>query len=285
MLRSMYSSISGLRNFQQKLDVTSNNIANVNTFGFKKGRVTFKDMVSQQIAGATGPDEVRGGSNPRQIGLGVQLGTIDTVHTQGSLQSTNRELDLGIDGDGFFIVADREGNPYYTRAGNFYLDENGYIVTGDGYYLLGEVDNGDDADLIINNKNLYRIQIDPDVESFSIGENGVIVTVESGDTTANEIATIQLAYFANPEGLQKAGSNLYIETANSGSPFDDDTGGIASPGEDGTGRIVAGTLEMSNVDLAEEFTEMIVAQRGFQANTRGITTADEILQELMNIKR
>src|SRR5690625_1158523 len=108
MLRSMYSSISGLRNFQQKLDVTSNNIANVNTFGFKKGRVTFKDMVSQQIAGATGPDEVRGGSNPRQIGLGVQLGTIDTVHTQGSLQSTNRELDLGIDGDGFFIVADRE---------------------------------------------------------------------------------------------------------------------------------------------------------------------------------
>lgn len=272
MLRSMYSSISGLRNFQQKLDVTANNIANVNTFGFKKGRVTFKDMVSQQIAGATGPtDGGRGGSNPRQIGLGVQLGTIDTIHTQGSLQSTNRELDLGIDGDGFFIVGDDEaGNYYYTRAGNFYLDEDGYIVNGDGLYLLQE--------------NNQRIRIAPGVESFSIGENGVIVTVESGDTTANEIATIQLAYFANPEGLQKVGSNLYQVSANSGN-FDDGTAGIAPPGENGTGKIVAGTLEMSNVDLAEEFTEMIVAQRGFQANTRGITTADEILQELMNIKR
>lgn len=294
MLRSMYSSISGLRNFQQKLDVTSNNIANVNTFGFKKGRVTFKDMVSQQIAGATGPtDGGRGGSNPRQIGLGVQLGTIDTVHTQGSLQSTNRELDLGIDGDGFFIVTDSYednniGTTFFTRAGNFYLDEEGYIVTGDGYYLLGKV--GNDLQNANGIDDLRPIQIDAEVESFSIGENGIVTVVKTnedgdGETEAEDHALIHLAYFANPEGLQKVGSNLYIETANSGSPFDDDTGGIAPPGEDGTGRIVAGTLEMSNVDLAEEFTEMIVAQRGFQANTRGITTADEILQELMNIKR
>src|SRR5690625_4842805 len=114
MLRSMYSGISGMRNMQTKLDVIGNNIANVNTFGFKKGRATFKDLVSQQIAGATAPGQDRGGVNARQVGLGMQLASIDTIHTQGSLQNTNRELDLGISGDGYFIVQDDEMT-YYTR--------------------------------------------------------------------------------------------------------------------------------------------------------------------------
>ncbi|SDG98073.1 flagellar hook protein FlgE [Alteribacillus persepolensis] len=264
MLRSMYSGISGMKNFQQKLDVTGNNIANVNTFGFKKGRATFKDMVSQQIAGATAPTDVRGGVNPRQIGLGTQLGTIDTIHTQGSLQNTNRELDLGISGDGFFQVADEDDQTFYTRAGNFYLDEEGNIVNGDGFYLVGE-----DGDV--------PLSIPIEAESFSIGENGQISYIEDGDL--EEGSQIALAQFDNPEGLEKAGDNLYQASANSGEPAEE------LPGEGGAGILVPGTLEMSNVDLSEEFTEMIVAQRGFQANTRGITTADEVLQELMNLKR
>src|SRR5690625_218918 len=136
MLRSMYSGIAGLRGFQSKLDVIGNNIANVNTFGFKKGRVTFKDMISQQIQGASSPQENRGGTNPRQVGLGSQLSSIDTIHTPGSAQSTSRPLDLAISGEGFFIVND--GNlSYYTRAGNFYLDTRGNLVNADGLYVQG----------------------------------------------------------------------------------------------------------------------------------------------------
>ncbi|MFB5660559.1 flagellar basal body rod protein FlgG [Alteribacillus sp. HJP-4] len=263
MLRSMYSGISGMRNFQQKLDVTGNNIANVNTFGFKKGRATFKDMVSQQMAGATAGDPAgRGGSNPRQIGLGSQMGSVDTINTQGSLQNTNRELDLGISGEGYFMLDDGE-DTFYSRAGNFYLDENGTLVNTYGYNVLDEAGNS--------------IQIPADAQSFSIGSNGDVNVVIDNDTEVE--ATIGIANFANPEGLEKAGNNLFIPSANSGDPIE------TTAGEDGTGELVAGVLEMSNVDLSEEFTEMIVAQRGFQANTRGITTADEVLQELMNLKR
>ncbi|MFZ4454159.1 flagellar basal body rod protein FlgG [Salibacterium aidingense] len=268
MLASMYSGISGMRNFQQKLDVTGNNISNVNTFGFKKGRATFKDMVSQQIAGATAPDGGMGGSNPRQVGLGSQLASIDTVHTQGSLQNTNRELDLGISGDGFFRVQDGDDNVFYTRAGNFYLDEDGTLVNADGYNVL---DTNDE-----------EITIDLNAQDFSIGANGDVNITDADGNTNDNPPTISLVNFANPGGLQKEGNNLYTESVNSGDADDDNTG---APGENGTGELVAGTLEMSNVDLSEEFTEMITAQRGFQANTRGITTADEVLQELMNLKR
>ncbi|RSL33173.1 flagellar basal body rod protein FlgG [Salibacterium salarium] len=264
MLASMYSGISGMKNFQQKLDVTGNNLANVNTFGFKKGRATFKDMVSQQIQGPTAAqDGGMGGSNPSQVGLGAQMGSIDTVQTQGSLQNTNRDLDLGISGDGFFKVGDGDEGEHYTRAGNFYLDDQGDLVNSDGYYVLDEDDNS--------------ISIDEEAESFSIGSNGdVNMTLPDGTETAG---TISLTSFSNPGGLEKNGSNLFNVSVNSGDP---ETG---APGENGTGNLVAGTLEMSNVDMSEEFTEMITAQRGFQANTRGITTADEVLQEIMNLKR
>ncbi|KYD29582.1 flagellar basal body rod protein FlgG [Parageobacillus toebii] len=264
MLRSMYSGISAMRNFQTKLDVIGNNIANVNTYGFKKGRTIFKDLVSQQIAGASGPTANRGGVNPKQVGLGSQLAAIDTVHTQGSLQTTGRPLDLAISGDGFFVLGDKNGgNHVYTRAGNFYLDKDGNIVNADGLYLLG-----------IGNK---LINIPSSAESFSIGSDGTVNYIENG--SLKSAGQIQLAKFNNNDGLEKAGDNLFRQTANSG------TATTGAPGANGTGTIVAGTLEMSNVDLAEEFTEMIVAQRGFQANTRIITTSDEILQELVNLKK
>lgn len=263
MLRSMYSGISGMRGFQTKLDVIGNNISNVNTSGFKKGRVTFQDMMSQTTRGAQAAEAGRGGINPMQVGLGSQVGSVDNIHTQGFLQSTGRPLDVAIEGDGFFKVSDGE-NIYYTRAGNFYLDDAGNVVTADGYFLLQD-DNS-------------TIQIDPSTtQSFSIAKNGDVNIVTADGTNSDQ--KIGITIFANPEGLEKVGGSLYIESQNSGEAQH------GAPGINGAGDLAASSLEMSNVDLAEEFTEMIVSQRGFQANTRIITTSDEILQELVNLKR
>ncbi|WP_252313471.1 flagellar basal body rod protein FlgG [Sinobaca sp. H24] len=263
MIKSMYSSIAGMKNFQQKLDVTSNNIANVNTFGFKKGRATFQDMISQQMGGgAQAAAGGQGGINGKQIGMGSKMGSIDTVHTQGSLQNTGRQLDLGVTGEGFFQVNNGEED-LYTRSGNFYLDEAGTVVNAEGMILQGE----DGA-----------INIPADAQSFSVSTDGAVnITNAAGDN--ENVGQIVLTTFNNPEGLEKAGGSTYRVTDNSGAGVQD------IPGVDGRGDVISGTLEMSNVDLADEFTEMIVAQRGFQANTRGITTADEILQELMSLKR
>lgn len=270
MLRSMYSGISGLKNFQTKLDVIGNNIANVNTYGFKKGRTVFKDLYSQTVAGASAPGENRGGVNPKQVGLGSQLSTIDTIHAAGSTQFTGNTLDLAIEGDGYFRLQDGEAEEYlYTRAGNFYLDSGdgdvARIVDGDGRYLMDTDGNA--------------IEVDLAATSLSIGQDGSVNYVLDGVLTTwdNPIALVK---FSNPGGLEKVGGNLFQESANSGEPSDEVT-----PLEEGLGAIKSGSLEMSNVDLSEEFTEMIVAQRGFQANTRIITTSDEILQELVNLKR
>jgi|SRR5699024_9647327 len=265
MLRSMYSGISGMKGFQTKLDVVGNNIANVNTTGFKKGRVTFQDMISQTTSGAQASTANRGGINPVQVGLGSKVGSIDNVHTEGFSESTGRGLDLAIDGNGMFVVEDGDTR-YYTRAGNFYLDDNGTLVNADGYRVQSV--EGNDITIPIDN-----------VQSYSISENGVINIVdENGDPS--EVATIGLANFSNPEGLEKIGNNLYRNSANAGLEAT-----LSQPDDEGVGKVVEGFLEMSNVDLAEEFTEMIVSQRGFQANTRIITTSDEILQELVNLKR
>ncbi|GIN18937.1 MAG TPA: flagellar hook-basal body complex protein [Bacillus bacterium] len=269
MLRSMYSGISGMKNFQTKLDVIGNNIANVNTYGFKKGRVTFKDMVSQTISGASAGDGARGGVNPKQVGLGSQLASIDTVDTQGSLQTTGRVLDLGIQGDGYLIVEDVSGMAKYTRAGNLFFDNNGYLVTASGDIVQGYNADG----------QLEGIRIeDPEtISNLSIGEDGVISYKKGEDS--NSDWTIAVARFPNNGGLEKVGENYYIHTNAAGAVAN------GRPTEGGAGKLVSGTLEMSNVDLSEEFTEMIVTQRGFQANTRIITTSDEILQELVNLKR
>ncbi|OLN22783.1 flagellar basal body rod protein FlgG [Domibacillus antri] len=322
MLRSMYSGISGMKNFQTKLDVIGNNISNVNTYGFKKGRTIFKDMVSQQLAGATAPTAIKGGTNPRQVGLGAQLAAIDTNHTTGSLQTTGRTLDLAISGDGFFQVAEsanagRTGftNEVFTRAGNFYLDSDGYLVNGDGLFVVGygarergtpavyptpnqigapnpaptaaqlplttetiagflpeDTGNGN-ADI-----PYQPIQIPTDAQSMSIGADGTVTFVDAAGVL-RWAGQLVIAKFSNPEGMEKVGGNYFQQTTASGGEA------LAAPGLSGNGEIVAGTLEMSNVDLSEEFTEMIVAQRGFQANTRIITTSDEILQELMSMKR
>ncbi|WP_079529852.1 flagellar basal body rod protein FlgG [Halobacillus hunanensis] len=302
MLRSMYAGISGMKGFQAKLDTIGNNIANVNTYGFKKGRVTFQDMMSQTVSGAQGPiqgaggDNVRGGVNPSQVGLGSQIGSIDTIHTQGNRQTTNRPLDLAIEGDGMFILAEgtaasgidtaaktvalEDVNLSFTRAGNFYLDDDGAIVNAEGKYVIGETDTG----------TAGVITIPEDAQSFSIQSDGTVNYVNNQGELA-VAGQIRLAQFSNPSGLQKIGGNSFQLTENAGVFTANDDGELATlqdllvAGQGGTGQMVSGALEMSNVDLAESFTEMIVAQRGFQANTRIITTSDEILQELVNLKR
>lgn len=266
MLRSMYSGISGLKNFQTKLDVIGNNIANVNTFGFKKGRTTFSDQISQTIAGATAPSATtagKGGTNGKQVGLGASLASIDTIATQGSMQNTGRQLDLSISGNGYFVVNDGKSD-YYTRAGNFYLDNKGQIVNSDGLYLGA--------------KGTGPYKIPSDAQSFSIGTDGTISYVQANGTL-DSTQKFQIATFSNPEGLDKAGTNLFRGSSNSGAAA------LTAPEANGAGSIKSGFLEMSNVDLSEEFTEMIVAQRAFQSNTKIITTSDEILQELVNLKR
>ncbi|WP_019721090.1 flagellar basal body rod protein FlgG [Heyndrickxia coagulans] len=254
MLRSLYSGVSGMKNFQTELDTIGNNIANVNTYGYKKGRVTFKDAISQTLVSATR------GTSAQQVGLGSQIGSIDTVDTSGSPESTGRPLDFAITGNGYFRVRDGH-DTYYTRAGNFYFDNKRRLVNSEGFAVL---DTGG-----------RPITLGADVKNFSVATDGTI-----SDQNGNTIGIISIATFQNPAGLTKAGGNLYT-TANSNAGKVT----VSQPGQDGAGTIKSGYLEMSNVDLSEELTNMIVAERGFQANTRIITTSDEILQELVNLKR
>src|SRR5699024_8812651 len=263
MLHSMYADISRMKEFQTKLDEIGNNIANVNTSGFKKERVTFQYMMKQTTAGAQGPTANRGGVNPQQVGLGSQLGTIDNLHTQGFLQTTGNPLDLALEGDGMFVLDTPEGRAY-TRAGNFYLDNDQNIVNADGYYLLNSGEN--------------PINIPAEAKSINVQKDGTVNYVDE-DGSTQEAGRIALALFSNPGGLEKIGGNLFLDTNNAG------LAGLVEAESEGAASIASGALEMSNVDLAEEFTEMITAQRGFQANTRIITTSDEILQELVNLKR
>lgn len=293
MLRSMYAGISGMKGFQTNLDVIGNNIANVNTSGFKKGRVTFQDLMSQMTSGAQGPTNDRGGTNAKQVGLGSKLGTIDDIHTQGFRQTTDNPLDFEIEGDGMFVLASGvdadngeeveldDADVAYSRAGNFYLDENGHIVNPQGHYLIGFGADNEGEEVDYETQSILKIP--DDAESFSVETNGTINYVENGETKiAGQVA---LANFSNPAGLEKAGDSLYRDSPNAGLVRDGENIALITPEENGAASIVSGALEMSNVDLSDEFTDMITAQRGFQANTRIITTSDEILQELVNLKR
>ncbi|MEW5762003.1 MAG: flagellar basal-body rod protein FlgF [Bacillota bacterium] len=268
MLRSLYSGITGLRTHQVRMDVVANNIANVNTTGFKSARANFQDVLAQTIG--------RTAINTTQVGLGVGLAAIDNVFTQGPLQTTGRVLDLAIEGNGFFVVkpVDSGGttidNQMYTRDGTFYLDKNGYLVNAQGYRVQDE-----------GGTDIQFTTVTPDkIATISIGTDGKITATGTDGTT--EEHTIGLVTFNNVESLQRVGSNLWDVTAGLTQP---DPPVIGAPGQEGRGIVRSGYLEMSNVDLAQEFTTMITTQRGYQANARIITTSDELLQELVNLKR
>lgn len=268
MLKSLYSGVSGMKAFQNKLDIIGNNIANVNTVGFKKSRAVFQDILTQNISGATAPTTTQGGINPKQIGLGVKTAAVDTLQTPGSPMTTNIGTDLAIDGDAFFVVSpNSSGTPsLLTRAGNFTRDANGDLVNSNGYYVMDKTG----ANKITIDSNTYS--------SFSIDNNGNVNAVNKTTGAISTLGTIGTAIVSNPGGLEKVGNTMFAVTKNSGAAKIQD---ISSNG----GTINSGVLEMSNVDLTEEFTEMIVAQRGFQANARTITTSDSILQEVVDLKR
>ena len=273
MMRSMYSGISGIRAHQVKMDVVANNIANVNTVGFKASRVTFQEVLNQTIQPAfasTGIGESIGGINAQQIGLGVSVGSIDTLMGPTGVQRTDRPFDVSISGEGFFLVTDGT-DTLYTRAGNFYIDGGdgdssiGYLVTSTGYKVCNE----DGQPYSFDTADFTNVNID---------KGGNIKGINS-DGEVENLGTLTIAKFTNQQGLMKEGNNLYRATPNSGVVT------VGIPGTTGFSSLIPGALEMSNVDLSQEFTDMIIAQRGFQANSRVITTSNDMLQELAQIIR
>jgi flagellar hook protein FlgE len=276
MMRAMDAAVSGLKNHQTLLDVTANNIANVNTVGYKASRATFADSLSQMDIGATAPGNGQAGRNAAQVGLGVQLASIDNLMGGGSLQSTGETTDLAIEGEGMFVVAD--GTPpavskqvEYTRAGNFTFNDEGFLTTQAGQYVLGRKEAG------AGEPNSY-IQVPKGGTDVSIGQDGAVSYIPEGGGERVTAGYVSISRFQNEAGLVRTTGSNWIESAASGKAQD------GTPGN-GWGLTISGTLEMSNVELATEFTNMIDAQRGFEANSRTITTADEMLQDLVNLKR
>ena len=276
MMRAMYAAVSGLKNHQTLLDVTANNIANVNTVGYKGSRVSFADSLSQTVIGATAPGNGQAGRNAAQVGLGVQLASIDNMMGGGSLQSTGETTDVAIQGEGMFVVA--KGSPpalpgavEYTRAGDFTFNDEGFLTTQQGEFVMGCKESGAGA------PNTY-IQVPKGATDVAIGQDGSVSYVPEGGGERVTAGYLSIAKFANEAGLVRTSGSNWIESAASGKAQD------GTPGE-GFGLTISGTLEMSNVELASEFTNMIDAQRGFEANSRVISTADEMLQNLVNLKR
>jgi flagellar hook protein FlgE len=284
MLRSLFAGISGLRVNQTMLDVTGNNIANANTTGFKASTTVFQDTLSQMLTAASGGGNGRGGTNPVQVGLGVQVGATSTNFGQGSAQTTGRTTDLMIQGDGMFVVADGSQN-LYTRAGAFTFDNTGKLVTPDGYRVQGyKLDGtgkptGGQVDVTLDTAGLTPAVVAPtELVSYNIGADGKVRGIFS-DGVQRDMVQLAIGDFTNPMGLEKVGDTCFRESANSGQAQ------IGVSGQGRRGTLVGGALEMSNVDLAAEFTNLILAQRGFQASSRVITTSDQVLEDLVNIKR
>jgi flagellar hook protein FlgE len=298
MVKSMYAAIAGLRAHQSKMDVISNNIANVNTWGYKSRSTNFQDAMYQNLINSTGGDTDAGGlggTNASQLGYGVNVGSITTNFTSGSWGYTGRALDCMIDGTGFFIVGPMvgttEGNGpglkanalvgsglMLSRVGIFSVDNHGYLVDDSGNYVYG-------IKTVDNNEILYPIVVpnagtgvDAQMASYSIGTDGVI----TGVTNANkveEIGQIAVASVQNVNGLTQTAGYLYTFGDNAGAVIGMRT--VAST----TGQILSNYLEMSNVELATDMANMITTQRGYQANTKMITVTDEMLELLVNLKR
>ncbi|TIC83527.1 flagellar hook-basal body complex protein [Nocardioides sp. GY 10113] len=288
MLRSLFAGISGLRTNQSMLDVTGNNIANANTTGFKSSSTVFSDTLSQMLTAASAGNADRGGTNPVQVGLGVQLAATALNLNQGSAQTTGRTTDLMIQGDGFFVLRDGQEN-VYTRAGAFTFDQSGVLVAPSGMRVqgyavdaAGAVDTTALVDVTLDTTAL-GLGVDAsgnpiELTSYSISADGKIRGVFS-DGVQRDVAQLAIADFNNPAGLEKIGDTAFRESANSG------VAELGTAGQGQRGQLMAGALEMSNVDLSAEFTNLILAQRGFQASSRVITTSDQVLEELVNIKR
>lgn len=262
MIRSLWTAASGMNSQQQNIDVISNNLANVNTTGFKKSRVHFQDLMYQVLREAGAPT-TQGTQVPAgiEIGNGVRVTDTQKILTQGSFQGTGNALDLVIEGDGFFQILLPDGNIAYTRDGSFKRDNLGRVVTSDGFFVYPEV------------------YIPEDATSVAVAADGTIAVLLAGDELPQEVGQIELARFINPAGLSSEGRNLFSTTLASGDPI------IGNPGSQGLGNISQGYLEMSNVQIVEEMVGMISAQRAYELNSRAIQASDEMLQTANQLRR
>jgi flagellar hook protein FlgE len=292
MMRGMFSAISGLKVNQTMLDVTANDLANVNTVAYKSARTTFQDSLAQLQRGAAGASAGSGGSNALQVGLGVQLGSVDNLMTNGAAQTTGNPLDVYIQGSGWLRVG--AGTPpavpttfEYTRAGNLTLNATGDLITQDGHYLIGKAavaTAGPGGTTYAPGTTDSYINVPPGSTDVTVGQDGAVSYIDqaTASPTFGQRVTagyLALGKFTNEGGLEREGGSLWLQSAASGPAQ------IGTPNTRGYGQTIAGMLEMSNVDLATQFTTMITAERGFQANSRVISTADEMLQDLVNLKR
>lgn len=261
MIRALFSAASGMQAQQMNVDVISNNIANVNTAGFKRSRPDFQDLVYQTMSTA-GASSTQSTTIPTgmQLGLGVKPVAIQKLHTQGDFQNTGNSLDLVIEGDGFFQVTKPDGTINYTRSGAFKLDKDGKVVNSDGYPLEP------------------AISIPSNTTSITVGTDGTVSVMQAGNSSPVQVGTIELATFMNPGGLQANGKNLFANTDASGEAT------TGTPGLEGRGTIQQGFLEMSNVNVVEELANLIIAQRAFEMNSKAVQTADQMLMNINQMK-
>ncbi len=262
MMRALWSAATGMVAQELQVDTIANNLANVNTPGFKRQRVDFEDLMYETLR-TPGSPSADGVQLPIgiQVGLGTRVAGTTRLFNQGTFQQTDNPFDLVVEGDGFFQVTLPDGTTAYTRAGNFKLDSQGNVVTVDGYPLEPP------------------ITIPADAEEVAIGEDGTVSVKQVGSTSPATVGQIQIARFVNPAGLKAIGHSLFVETAASGTPL------VGTPGLNGLGQIAQGVLEMSNVKVVREMVQMITAQRAYEANSEAIKMADRMLETANNVRR
>jgi flagellar basal-body rod protein FlgG len=260
MIRSLWISKTGLEAQQTQMDVISNNLANINTSGFKRSRAVFEDLLYQNMRqpGAQSSQQTQIPSG-LQIGTGVRPIAAERIHTQGNLQQTGNQLDVAIQGAGFLQVLMPDGTTGYSRDGSLQSDGQGQLVTANGFVVQP------------------ALTIPANATSVTIGQDGVVSVTQAGSGAPVQIGSIQLATFVNPAGLESMGQNLYLETASSGTPSTN------VPGTNGTGTLSQGYVETSNVNVVEELVNMIQTQRAYEINSKAITTSDQMLQKLSQI--
>jgi len=262
MLRALYTAASGMNAQQLNIDNIAHNLANVNTVGFKSRRADFQDLLYQNLrqagAASTANTDIPVGL---QIGLGTKPVATEILLTQGDFSATENPLDMVIEGQGFFQVRLTDGRTAYTRNGSFHLDRDGNLVTADGDFLDPQ------------------ISIPQDQMSVTIGADGTVSVLQAGQTQPQQVGKIEIANFQNAAGLQAIGKNLYLATQASGEPI------VGTPGENGLGTLLSGFVEQSNVSVVEEMVNMIVSQRAYEASSKVIRTADEMLTQANNVVR
>ena len=288
MVRSLNSGVSGIQQFQERMDVIGNNIANVNTTGFKASRVDFADSFSETLRSSSSATVNTSATPSLQVGTGVTTAAIKTIYTQGGVTRTGYTTDLAISGDGFFMVRDPvSAVEYATRSGDFRVDSNGFLTTNTGLHVQGFSDSAQSVRGDVQVDDLDRPSTaDPlaKMTAFSIDTEGRI-KVKLSDGSEYVRGQILMQKFLDAQGLVKEGSNLYSGLAAAGPLGGGASPQAQAPGTNGLGRIESGALELSNVDLANEFANVITTQRAFQASARIITTSDQMLQELVNLIR